>query len=163
MKLRAITRDDYDAVARLICESTNRWYAQRNMGPIFTAGPAACRIFTDVYETLDPGCCVIAADEASGQLMGSCFYHPRETHLSLGIMNVHPDFFSPGVARELLRFVCDVADREQKPLRLVSSAKMLTPAKPPDERSDTIRPSRATSEPRTTNRRAEGSRLPSEM
>jgi GNAT superfamily N-acetyltransferase len=122
MQLRAITRDDYDAVARLICESTNRWYAQRNMGPIFTAGPAACRVFTDVYEALDPGCCVVAADEASGRLMGSCFYHPRETHISLGIMNVHPDFFSRGVARELLRFVCEVADREGKPLRLVSSA-----------------------------------------
>src|SRR5687768_9604341 len=99
MKLRAITHDDYDAVARLICESTNRWYAQRNMGPIFTAGPAACRVFTDVYEALDPGCCVVAVDDASGRLMGSCFYHPRETHLSLGIMNVHPDFFGHGVAR----------------------------------------------------------------
>jgi GNAT superfamily N-acetyltransferase len=122
VKLRTITPDDYDAVAGLICESTNRWYAQRNMGPIFTAGPAACRVFTDVYEALDPGCCVIAMDDAGGRLMGSCFYHPRETHVSLGIMNVHPDFFGHGVARKLLRFVCDVADRDGKPLRLVSSA-----------------------------------------
>ena len=122
MKLRTITPDDYDAVAALICESTNRWYAARNMGPIFAGGPASCRVFLDVYETLDRGCCVLAADDATGRLMGSCFYHPRPTHVSLGIMNVHPDFFGRGVARELLRFVCELADRDDKPLRLVSSA-----------------------------------------
>jgi len=55
MELRTIKPDDYDAVAALICETTNRWYAARTMGPILTGGPAACSVFTDVYEALDPG------------------------------------------------------------------------------------------------------------
>jgi len=122
MRLRTLKPDDYDAVASLIYESTNRWYAARNSGPIFTGGAETCRVFTDVYEALDPGCCVMAEDEASGQIIGSCFYHPRETHVSLGIMNVHPDFFGRSIARELLRFVTDFADRAGKPVRLVSSA-----------------------------------------
>ena len=32
-------------------------------------------LFCRVYEDLDPGCCVLA--ESDGQLLGSCFYHPR--------------------------------------------------------------------------------------
>ena len=75
-----------------------------------------------VYEDLDPGCCVVAEDTASGQLLGSCFYHPRETHVSLGIMNAHPDSFGRGVAGKLLRYIIDFADRQSKPVRLVSSA-----------------------------------------
>lgn len=122
MRLRAIKPDDYDAVAALICESTNRWYAARNMEEIFSGGAAVCRLFTDVYEALDPGCCVLTEVEATGRIIGSCFYHPRQTHVSLGIMNAHPDFFGRSVAREMLRFVTDFADREGKPVRLVSSA-----------------------------------------
>jgi predicted N-acetyltransferase YhbS len=64
----------------------------------------------------------VAEDQASGRLMGSCFYHPRQTHVSLGIMNVHVDFAGRGVASRLLRFITDLADRQAKPLRLVSSA-----------------------------------------
>ena len=37
-------------------------------------------------------------------------------------MNVHPNYFGNGVARTLLQHICDFADREEKPLRLVSSA-----------------------------------------
>ena len=120
--LRPLRPDEFDAVASLICASTNAWY-QKNRGfEIFTAGPASCRLFPDVYESLDPGCCVVAEDPESRRLMGSCFYHPRETHVSLGIMNVHPDFCGRGVASRLLRFITDYADRERKPARLVSSA-----------------------------------------
>jgi hypothetical protein len=75
-----------------------------------------------VYEDLDPGCCVVAEDPASGELLGSCFYHPRETHVSLGIMNAHPGSFGRGVAGRLLRFIIDFAERQRKPVRLVSSA-----------------------------------------
>ncbi len=75
-----------------------------------------------MYEDLDPGCCVVAEDSDSGTLLGSCFYHPRETHVSLGIMNSHPDSFGQGVAVKLLRHITDFADREGKPVRLVSSA-----------------------------------------
>lgn len=113
---------DRSRIAELICISTNAWYQSQGKPAIFTGGPDACSLFFDVYESLDPGCCLLAEDAPSGRLMGSCFYHPRETHLSLGIMNVHPDFFGHGVARALLRFITDLADRDDKPVRLVSSA-----------------------------------------
>src|SRR4051794_30933687 len=120
--LRAMGDGDRNEVADLICVSTNYWYRASGRPAIFTAGPASCLLFCEVYEALDPGCCVVAEDLATGRLMGSCFYHPRETHVSLGIMNVHPNYFGRGVAGRLLRFVTDLADREGKPMRLVSSA-----------------------------------------
>jgi GNAT superfamily N-acetyltransferase len=109
-------------VADLICVSTNYWYQSRGGPQIFPGGPEATVVFYDVYEALDPGCGVVAVHKPTGRLMGSCFYHPRPTHVSLGIMNVHPNWFRHGVARALLGNIVDYADREEKPLRLVSSA-----------------------------------------
>lgn len=114
--------DEVDVVAALIHDSTNAWYRKNRGFDVFAGGVASCRLFTDVYEALDPGCCIVAEDAATGRLMGSCFYHPRETHVSLGIMNVHPDFCGRGVASRLLRHVTDFADAQDKPTRLVSSA-----------------------------------------
>lgn len=122
MTLRAATAGDRHEVADLICVSTNYWYRASGKPAIFCNGPSATTLFFDVYEALDPGCCVVAEDAATGFLMGSCFYHPRETHVSLGIMNVHPNYFGRGMAGKLLRFITDFADRQGKPLRLVSSA-----------------------------------------
>src|SRR5579859_3794391 len=122
MRIRAMRSDEKLRVAELIFDSTNAWYQRAGKGPIFRFGPESCLLFCDVYEDLDPGCCVVAEDEASGRLMGSCFYHPRETHVSLGIMNVHPDYFGRGVAGKLLRFITDYADGPGMPVRLVSSA-----------------------------------------
>ena len=42
--------------------------------------------------------------------------------MSLGIMNVHPDYFGHGIAGRLLGSIMDRAEQEQKPIRLVSSA-----------------------------------------
>jgi len=120
--LRAMRPDEWPAVAELICVSTNAWYRRNRGFEIFTAGAESCLLFPQTYEALDPGCCVVAQDAQSGRLMGSCFYHPRDTHVSLGIMNVHPDFSNRGVASRLLRFITDFADRANKPTRLVSSA-----------------------------------------
>jgi GNAT superfamily N-acetyltransferase len=114
--------DEWPAVARLIHDSTNAWYRKNRGLDIFTASAESCLLFPETYEALDPGCCVVAEDPAVGRLMGSCFYHPRDTHVSLGIMNVHPDFAGRGVASRLLKFVTDLADRQGKPVRLVSSA-----------------------------------------
>ena len=123
LRLRAMRPDEFDAVADLICISTNYWYEAQRGFRVFPAGPRSCRLFPEVYEALDPGCCVVAEDpSASGRLMGSCFYHPRETHVSLGIMNVHPNYFRRHVASGLLQFVIDFAERAGKPVRLVSSA-----------------------------------------
>ena len=90
------------AVAELIHVSTNAWYQDNLNRSIFQRDDASgCLVFPEVYEALDPGCCLVAEEEG-GRLMGSCFYHPRETHVSLGIMNAHPDFAGRGVAGALL-------------------------------------------------------------
>src|SRR5205085_986350 len=66
---------------------------------------------------------VVAENPRSGRIMGSCFYHPRATHVSVGIMNVHPNYFGQGVARALLQHIIDYTERKgYKPLRLTSSA-----------------------------------------
>lgn len=122
MRLRPMQRDDWPAVAELIYVSTNYWYRAAGKPAIFSGGPEATELFCKVYEDLDPGCCIIAESARTSRLMGSCFYHSRETHVSLGIMNAHPAYFGTGVARRLLRHVTDYADAQGKPLLLVSSA-----------------------------------------
>jgi GNAT superfamily N-acetyltransferase len=121
MNIRAAVTDEHQEIAALIHASTNEWYARRGLGPIFPGSPDDCRLFPDVYEELDPGCCLVAADAAGGGLLGSCFYHPRATHVALGIMNVRSDQAGQGVARALLERIGAVADAAGLPLRLVSS------------------------------------------
>lgn len=120
--LRTMQPRDFDAVADLIYLSTNSWY-QQNLGhDIFTGGPDVCRLFTDVYEDLDPGCAMVAEHNEKKTIIGSCFLHPRETHISLGILNVHPSYFGDGVAGSLMDSVIAFAEKEGQPIRLVSSA-----------------------------------------
>ncbi|MBL7037158.1 MAG: GNAT family N-acetyltransferase [Pirellulaceae bacterium] len=121
IQLRTMGPDDWDEVAELICDSTNAWYQAHGRPPSFTGPKDNARLFCSVYEQLDPGCCVVAEDCDAGRLAGSCFYHPRPTHVSLGIMNAHPDYFGQGVARRLLKYITDFADQQGKPVRLVSS------------------------------------------
>ena len=77
------------------------------------------RLTADVYEALDPGCCLVALDQA-GALAGSAFFHPRETHVGVGVVTVHPKDFGSGVGRALMDEILRIANG--KPLRLVSSA-----------------------------------------
>ena len=109
-------------VARLIRESTNCWYEANGKAPIFTGELSSTMLFCDVYEALDPGCCILAIVEETGQIAASCFYHPRFTHVSIGIMNVHPDHFGKGLARQLLDRIVRLFNEQNKPMRLVSSA-----------------------------------------
>ncbi len=122
MHIRTLRLDEWDKVAALIHTSTNAWYMRHLGKRIFPDPPSVCRIFPEVYETLDPGCGRVIEDTSVGRLAASCFFHPRATHLSLGIMNVHPDFAGRGLARALLRDVCALADQRGLPVRLVSSA-----------------------------------------
>ena len=121
-RIRPMAAGDRSELADLICASTNYWYRVHRGFDAFPGGPAVTQVFFDVYQSLDPGCGVVAEHVETGRLMGSCFVHPRETHVSLGIMNVHPNYFGHGVARALLQHIIDFADRHQKPVRLVSSA-----------------------------------------
>jgi len=121
IQIRPMTAADRSDVAELICLSTNVWYQSHGRPLIFSGGPASTTVFFDVYNALTPGC-GLAAVNAEGRLVGSCFYHPRPTHVSLGIMNVHPNYFGAGVARRLLARIIEIADQQGKPVRLVSSA-----------------------------------------
>ena len=120
--LRRATEKDYPAVKDLIFDSTNDWYQKNFKKNVFGGNSDACSIFIDVYESLDPGCCVVAEDLKTGKLAGSCFFHPRETHLALGIMNAHPHYFGMGVAKMILKEILSIASEKKLPVRLVSSA-----------------------------------------
>lgn len=122
LELRTMRGDEWGEVAELIYDSTNAWYVARGRPAIFSGPKENAKLFCSVYERLDPGCCIVAEDRDAHRLAGSCFFHPRSTHVSLGIMNVHPDYFGQGVASRLLRYITNVADRDGRPMRLVSSA-----------------------------------------
>ncbi len=120
--VRTMTQADRHEVSELIYISINYWYQTHGCPPIFTGGPSSCDIFFDVYETLDPGCGIVAEHNETGKLMASCFYHPREHHVSLGIMTAHPNHFGSGAGKALLQFIIDFSEDQQKPLRLTQSA-----------------------------------------
>ncbi|CAI1960357.1 GNAT family N-acetyltransferase [Serratia entomophila] len=119
MQLSLAEQGDGQEIARLIHLSTNAWYRRHGMGAIFPAGPDSCGLFVDLYRQLDPGRHWIVRDE-QGVLCGSCFFHPRDTHLGLGIMNVHPDYFGCGIAAQLMIKADELAG--DLPIRLLSSA-----------------------------------------
>ncbi len=120
--LRTMTAADRWEVADLICISMNQHFRLLGRPDRFQGGPAAADVYFEVYDTLDPGCGIVAEHATTGRLMGSCFFHPRETHVALGIMNVHPNYSGYGAARALLQYIIDFADEQKKPLRVVSSA-----------------------------------------
>ncbi|MDP6442300.1 MAG: GNAT family N-acetyltransferase [Pirellulaceae bacterium] len=120
-QIRNMTPDDRDDVARLIFHGTNQYYVSIGRQPIFSGDELSPAVMFDVYEQIDPGRGIVAVDDASGQIIGSCFVHPRETHFSLGIMNSHHEHFGRGVARALLKRITDDATAAGKPVRLVSS------------------------------------------
>ncbi len=121
--LRPMHEADRSEVAELIYSSINAWYAAHGMPDIFRGGPVVTEVFYDVYNALEPGCTVVAENERTGRLMGSCFYHPREHHVSLGIMTVHPNYFGHGVGSALLKHIIAFTDTNgYSQLRLTQSA-----------------------------------------
>ncbi len=119
-RLRAMEESERTEVAELVSVSMNTWDVAHGSPGRFFAGAPQTEVFCQVYEKLDPGHTLVA-EAPNGRLAGSCFYRERETHLSLGIMNVHPNYFGQGVAKQLLSFITDLTDRAAKPLRLVAS------------------------------------------
>ncbi len=120
-EIRPMQASDRREVAELICDSTNAWYQKYRGFRLFSKGPQSADVFCDIYDELDPGLGIVAVSKFSGRLCGSCFIHPRKTHISLGIMNAHPNYFGEGVASALLAYIVDFAKQKQLPLRLVSS------------------------------------------
>jgi len=123
MRIRTIKPEDRSELADLIYISLNYFSETHGRPPAFTGGPKAADSFYEVYSRLDPGCAVIAEDTDTGRMMGSCFYHPRKHHVSLGIMNVHPNYFRMGAARALLEWIINFTETGGYPaLRLTQSA-----------------------------------------
>ena len=123
IELRAMRPGDAYEVSELIYASINVWYRLHGQAEIFRGGPQVTEVFYDVYNDLDPDCNVVAVHPQTGRLMGSCFYHPRAHHVSLGIMNVHPNHFGRGVGRQLLGHIIDYTHSNgYDALRLTQSA-----------------------------------------
>jgi len=120
--LRLWRPDDRAEVAELIYASINTWYQLHGGSQLFHGGPSVTEVFGDVYSRIEPSRCVVAENPSTGRLMGSCYYHPRETHVGLGIMNVHPNYFGFGVGSALLRHITDFADQQGLSVRLTQSA-----------------------------------------
>ncbi len=119
MKLQRLQPHQNDELARLIHTSLDTWHRTRLNSDRFGTAWEPFRTTVEVYESLDPGCCVVAMDDA-GALIGSAFFHPRETHVGVGVVSVHPSAFGCGVGRALMEEIIRIAG--DQPLRLVSSA-----------------------------------------
>lgn len=113
---------DHEAVARLLHRSLVDWYESRlRQGARFGESHEPFRIFPEVYEALDPGEAVTARDADTGDLLGVCFSHERETHVAVGIVSTAPEAAGRGIARAMMQAVLDRARELGKPARLVSS------------------------------------------
>lgn len=97
--LRPLVADDREAFSEMLYSSFNTWYRQRGLNDQYFRCPQEdMGIIYDIYQDMDPDLNVAAIEKNTGRLMGACFYHPREHHVSLGIMAVHPDFWKQKVA-----------------------------------------------------------------
>ena len=122
--LRPFKDNDVSEHADLLYSSFNTWYWKHGWGKdYFGCSPQETSIFYKIYNDLNPGCNIAAFDNKTGRMMGSCFYHPREQHVSLGIMSVHPNYSGRGVGKQLVNYILDYTkDNDYKSCRLVSSA-----------------------------------------
>jgi GNAT superfamily N-acetyltransferase len=117
----ALTASDREPIARLLHRALVHWYESRlGQGSRFGDSHEPFTLFPDVYEALDPGEC-ITARTTSGEIVGVCFSHERETHVSVGIVATSPDAGGRGIAKKMMSLVLDKAKRLGKPARLVSS------------------------------------------
>jgi GNAT superfamily N-acetyltransferase len=78
-------------------------------------------LFPEVYESLDPGEAVTARDSQTGEVLGVCFSHERETHVAIGIVATAPEAGGRGIAKQMMTAVLEKARNLGKPARLVSS------------------------------------------
>lgn len=122
--LRPLSDSDVAEHADLLYSSFNAWYWKHGWGKdYFGCSPQETSIFYDIYNDLTPGHSIAAFDEKSGRMLGSCFYHPRELHVSLGIMSVHPNYGGRGVGRTLVDYILEYTKSHgYRSCRLVSSA-----------------------------------------
>lgn len=117
----ALPASDREPIARLLHRALVHWYESRlGQGSRFGDSHEPFMLFPEVYEALDPGQCVTARTD-SGEIVGVCFSHERETHVSVGIVATLPDAGGRGIAKKMVSLVLEKAKRLGKPARLVSS------------------------------------------
>lgn len=122
--LRPLNDDNRAEYADLLFSAFNAWYWKHGLGmDFYQCEPIEVSIFYDIYSDISPGCSVAAFHKTTNRMMGACFYHPREYHVSLGIMSVHPNYGSQGVGRAMVDHILDFTRQNgYKACRLVSSA-----------------------------------------
>jgi GNAT superfamily N-acetyltransferase len=122
--LRPLTDNDVAEYADLLFGAFNAWYWRHGLCMNFyQCEPFEVSIFYDIYSDISPGCSVAAFHQKTGRMMGACFYHPREYHVSLGIMSVHPNYSGQGVGRAMVDHILEFTRQNgYKACRLVSSA-----------------------------------------
>ncbi|MCF6158821.1 MAG: GNAT family N-acetyltransferase [wastewater metagenome] len=122
--LRPLNNNDIPEYSDMLYSSFNTWYRGHGWRKnYFGCKPQETRIFYDIYNDLTPDCSVAAFSMTTGRMMGVCFYHPREYHVSLGIMSVHPAYWKQGVGRALVNHILKfVQDNDYKSCHIVSSA-----------------------------------------
>lgn len=120
--LTTLTASDHEDVAKLIHRSLAYWYESRlGQGARFGDRAEPFLLFPQVYEALDPGEGLAVRDSVNNDLLGVCFTHDRETHLSIGIVATSPDAAGRGVAKLMMEAALKKATIAGKPARLVSS------------------------------------------
>ncbi|HEX8702134.1 MAG TPA: GNAT family N-acetyltransferase [Myxococcaceae bacterium] len=124
IRLRPLKDSDRAEHADLLYSSFNSWYWRHGWGRnYFGAPPQEMGLLYDVYNDLTPGRSVAAFDKQTGRMMGACFFHPRENHVSLGVMSVHPNYGGQGVGRLLVKHILDFTKKGgYSACRLVGSA-----------------------------------------
>jgi len=120
--LQVSSKENELEIAELILVSTNCWYENNGKVAPFSCTAEDMKIYRQVYESIDEGCHLLMVDYTNDKVAASCFYHLRKSHISLGIMNVHPDYAGYGLASQLLKEIICISEREKLPLRLISSA-----------------------------------------
>jgi len=116
-----LTTADREPIARVLHRALVHWYESRlGQGARFGDRHEPFLLFPEVYEALDPGECITAHTE-SGEIVGMCFTHERETHVSVGIVATSPDVGGRGIAKKMMNLALEKAQRLGKPARLVSS------------------------------------------
>ncbi|MBI5101384.1 MAG: GNAT family N-acetyltransferase [Nitrospirae bacterium] len=122
--LRPLGKADVPEYSEMLYASFNAWYWRHGWGKdYFGCKPRETSIFYNIYNDLTPGRNVAAFDKVTGRLIGACFYHPREYHVSLGIMSVHTDYCGRGVGRALVDYILRFTlENNYKACRLVGSA-----------------------------------------
>jgi GNAT superfamily N-acetyltransferase len=116
-----LAASDREPLSRLLHRALVHWYESRlGQGARFGDSHEPFTLFPEVYEALDPGECVTARTD-DGEIVGVCFSHERETHVSIGIVATSPDSGGRGIAKKMMSLVLEKAKRLGKPARLVSS------------------------------------------